>query len=102
MYKKSNLDNILKNEGYYEIKEIDGKGTCGLFRFMFTTGLVIGIDEIGYEGRYCYSTEREAIDAINSWKGLGDPPGLWIKYKGRTGERSNPNFSNGCENCIKK
>ncbi len=58
MYKKSNLDNILKNEGYYEIKEIGDKGVCGLFRFMFTTGLVIGIDEIGYEGRYCYSTER--------------------------------------------
>ena len=92
---------ILKNEGYYEIREIEGIGLCGLFKFIFTTGLVIGIDEIGYYGRYCYSTEREAIEALNSWDGKGDPSGLWLKYKGRGGERTNHLVENACENCIK-
>jgi hypothetical protein len=102
MEKNNIIESILKPAGYYEIREIPGRGICGLQRFIFTTGLVIGMDEIGYQGRYCYSTENEALDAINSWDGTGDPPGLWIKYKGREGERSNPLVDNGCENCIKK
>lgn len=91
----------LKSEGYYEIKEIESRGICGLMDFMFTTGLVIGMNEIGYFGRYCYKTRQEALDALNSWDGLGDPPGNWIKYKGTGGERENPNNINGCLNCSK-
>jgi len=91
----------LKSEGYYEIKEINSKGICGLMDFMFTTGLVIGMDRMGYFGRYCYKTRQEALNALNSWDGSGDPPGNWIKYKGSGGERENPNNTNGCLNCSK-
>ncbi len=68
----------LKSEGYTEIKEIPGVGICGLRSFIFTTGLIIGMNEIGYFGRYCYKTSREASDALKSWDGSGDPPGNWI------------------------
>jgi len=91
----------LKSEGYTEIKEIPGVGICGLRSFIFTTGLIIGMNEIGYFGRYCYKTSREASDALKSWDGSGDPPGNWIKYKGEGGERENPNNINGCLNCSK-
>ena len=82
----------LRAEGYYNIKAVPGNGVCALFKFAFTTGLVIGIDDIGYHGRYCYSNRQDAIDALNSWDGQGDPSGNWIKYKGEGGERSNPNY----------
>jgi len=71
----------LKSEGYRELREIEGKGICGLMKFVFTTGLVIG---------------------MNSWDGKGDPSGNWIKYKGTGGERENPNNINMCLNCNKK
>lgn len=82
----------LRAEGYYNIKQVPDKGICALFRFAFTTGLVIGIDNIGYYGRYCYSNRQDAIDALKNWDGQGDPQGNWIKYKGEGGERSNPNY----------
>ena len=93
---------LLKKEGYYEIREIDGIGICALFKFIFTTGLVIGIHEIGYKGRYCYSKEKDALEALNSWDGNGDPSGPWIKYKGRPSERNNPMLDDVCINCLKK
>jgi hypothetical protein len=96
------LIDYLKTEGYYNIKEIPERGICGLRDFIFTCGLVIGMDEGGYFGRYCYRTKQEAIDAIESWDGQGDPPGDWVKYKGNGGERSNPNIEDGCLNCSKK
>jgi hypothetical protein len=81
--------NFLEKEGYYNIKEIPNKGICALYRFAFTTGLVIGINPIGYVGRYCYELHADAVKAINEWDGVGDPSGNWIKYKGQGGERSN-------------
>lgn len=78
----------LKSEGYTDLKIINGK-ICGIHRFIFTTGLVVGLDEIGYEGRYCYETKSEALTDLESWDGNGDPSGDWIKYKGSKGEYSN-------------
>ena len=75
-------------EGYTNLKSLPDKGICGLYRFAFTVGLVIGIDDWGYYGRYCYHTKKEAQDALESWNGVGDPSGEWIKYKGTGGERS--------------
>lgn len=96
---KMNLKEYLKTEGYYEIREIPGKGLCGLNRFIFTTGLMVSLDEIGYYGRYCYANESDALKALNEWDGNGDPGGPWIKYKGRPEERSNPNMEDGCLTC---
>jgi hypothetical protein len=93
------LKAYLETEGYYGIREIPGKGLCGLRKFIFTTGLVIGMDEVQYYGRYCYSDESDALKALNEWNGKGDPSGPWIKYKGAPEERSNPEMDNGCLTC---
>lgn len=84
------LIEYLKGQGYYSLKEIPGRGVCGLMKFAFTTGLVIGMDENLYYGRYCYANEDDAIKAISEWNGEGDPGGPWIKYKGIPEERVNP------------
>ncbi len=85
------LQEHLTAEGYTFLTEFEGRGLCGVFKFMFTVAVVIGIDSMGYKGRYCYGSEYEAVHAIMHWTGQGDPPGDWIKYKGEGGERSNAN-----------
>lgn len=79
----------LEKEGYFNIKKIYKIGTCGLFKFAFTTGLVVGIDLLGYNGRYCYDNLADAVEGLENWDGVGDPEGNWIKYKGKGGERMN-------------
>lgn len=83
----------LKAHGYYNIREIPGRGICGLMEFLFTIGLCEGLTDIGYSGRYCYPKELilESVIAIETWDGQGDPKGDWIKYKGEKGERSRIN-----------
>jgi hypothetical protein len=67
-----------------------GEWAC-LSPFLFTWGLMVGVDESGYRTRFCYENLLEAAKAICTWDGVGDPPGNWIKEKGGV-ERSNPNF----------
>lgn len=86
------MQQTLVSEGYYQIKEVPNRGICGLYDFLFTVGLVFGMDEYGYRGRWCYKTREEASIALKYWDGDGDPLGNWIKYKGEGGERSNPNL----------
>jgi hypothetical protein len=83
----------LEEQGYFGVKEISGRGICGLMRFAFTVGLCYGLDETGYVGRYCYSELLDAKTALRDWDGIGDPPGPWIKHKGYV-EYSNPNKEN--------
>ena len=87
------LINFLKDQGYYNLREVPGRGICGLHRFIFTVGLIYGLDKYGYKGRWCYAGNLEARKALEEWDGVGDPPGAWIKYKGIGGERSNLLFA---------
>lgn len=82
---------ILQINGYTHISEIAGK-LCGLVTLMFTTGLVVGLDEIGYECRYCFESEQDAKAALEAWNGHGHPSGPWIKCKGRGIDLLNPEF----------
>jgi hypothetical protein len=76
--------------GFIVTKQISGEW-CGVQKYMFTYGLTIGIDEFGYFCRYCYESPGEAILALLTWDGEGDPPGNWIKKKGH-GEYLNPDY----------
>jgi len=89
---ETTLRKQLENENYTNLKEIPGRGVCGLWKFLFTTGLCFGLDQYGYVGRYCYETTQEAEIALKYWDGVGDPPGFWLKYKGEGGDRSNHLF----------
>ena len=84
------LHDSLTIDGYRMLREIPGRGITGIFRFVFTTGIVTGIDEFGYTRRWCYENHADAVQALNTWNGEGDPPGDWIKSKGDGGEYSNP------------
>lgn len=84
---------ILEDNMYFDYRIIPGRGIVALLRFAFTVGLVYGIDEHCYDGRYCFNTAANAREALNLWDGVGDPTGQWIKHKGLGGEYRNPNYS---------
>lgn len=76
--------------GYDWVRMLPTGEFAGMRRMTFTFALVVGLDDYGYRTRFCYPDYKSCVDAIIAWDGRGDPPGPWIKEKGRQGERSNP------------
>ena len=81
----------LRADGYEWMRELPSGVSIGVFRFIYTTALMVGIDAYGYRTRYCYERYDEAVAACNAWDGEGDPPGQWIKQKPEN--RINPNWA---------
>lgn len=73
--------------GYEFPRQLPNGQWIGVFRFIFTYGLVVGLDRLGYQKRYCYHVYNDALVAVANWDGEGDPPGNWIveKPSGRAG-----------------
>ena len=72
---------FLAGQGYYNIRKLDdGRFIC-LYQFLFTTGLIVDADYLGYNHRYCYPDKDEAIAAIETWNGKGEPSGNWVAKK---------------------
>lgn len=82
------LYKFLTEQGYTNLVEIEGRGICGLFRFIYTTGLVYGLTEDDYVGRYCFHSNSDAVKSLISWNGIGDPSGPWMKHKGEVEYRN--------------
>ena len=72
---------FLESQGYYHVRKLeDGRVIC-LYNFMFTTGIILDPTFTGYNGRYCYPEQLDAIEAIKKWDGTGDPSGNWVAKK---------------------
>lgn len=82
------LHTELTENGYFLLKEIPGRGICGLKFMAFTVGLMVGLNMHSYYGRYCYKHLADAREALEAWDGVGDPINEWIKWKGEGGDRS--------------
>lgn len=80
----------MKIEGYAYLRRLPTGEWAALRKFLFTTGLVVGIDLHGYRTRFCYERAEDALDALLAWDGSGDPSGPWIKEKGLGVDRLNP------------
>lgn len=80
-------------EEYDNLKEVPNHGLCGNLRLMFTSAVVVGLDQYGYDRRYCYHTMDEAVKALKEWDGLREhPSGNWIKCKGSCNNLRNKNY----------
>lgn len=75
--------------GYAFARQLPTGEWIALQRMAYTVGLFVGLDDVGYRTRFCYPDWPQALIALNQWDGRGDPPGYWIKEKGRV-ERHNP------------
>jgi len=81
--KQNSLTRMLVSEGYYNLRVLPNGVVIGLYDFIFTVGLCYGLDETGYSGRYCYPKENkgDAVIAVLTWNGLGQPSGQWVAHK---------------------
>ena len=86
---------FLLYQGYLYPRRLPSGTWIAVQQFLFTWGLMVDLDETGYQYRFCYEHLHDALWAVRNWDGTGDPPGPWIKEKGRRGERSNPLLSEG-------
>ena len=66
---------------------------CAVREFNYTTALLVGLDPVGYERRYCYEHRSDAQAALRSWDGTEHPPGPWIKCKGAGWDLLNPQLA---------
>ncbi len=88
---RTELWSTLEAAGYDDLRAINGV-ICGIRRFNYTTAIVVGLDEAGYELRYCFEHKEDAKAALRAWDGEGHPSGPWIKCKGAGVDLLNPAF----------
>lgn len=97
-----NLIKICEENGYDTPVMTKNYGLIAINKFAFTWGILIDIDETGYNRRYCYNSISNAVlgfksliimDEFNDKSQiLFDPPDpFWIKRKGHPREITNPN-----------
>lgn len=90
---KDRLLTRLAAEGFSEVCVVSGDVICGILKFNFTWGLMVGLSSCGYERRYCFEDATDAAAALKQWDGDGHPAGPWIKCKGAGIDLFNPNYS---------
>lgn len=62
------MQELLAASGYQQLRLLGGL-VCGLKQFPFTTALVVGLDGVGYQYRYCYEHGADAQAALRAWDG---------------------------------
>ena len=68
---------FLKSQEYYSLVVLEDGTICGLSRLMFTTALYIGLNGCGgWERRYCYLKEQQALKALGYLKTGDDEPAM--------------------------
>lgn len=60
-YHTENITDFFKQQGYERIAYVDGWGWCALNTFMFTWGVLYGMDNGGVKGRYCFYNKGCAL-----------------------------------------
>ena len=67
--------------GYVSPIKINGD-IVAIGAFLYTTGIICGLDETGYKHRFCYHSPLDAHEALISWIMSGEPePTGYIKRK---------------------
>ena len=81
---KISFVDTLKSYGYYSIHKVETgpykDQYIALNRFMYTVGLLVGINDIGYVKRFCYEHNIDAMAGIQEILSGKEPTG-WIKVK---------------------
>ena len=85
---------MLEANGYRHLKLLDTGELAAIMPQLFTVGLFVGLKRYGYRTRFCFATMEDAKESLRNWTGVNDPPGNWIKEKGRI-ERMNPRYEKG-------
>lgn len=87
----SQLEELLTPSGWTDFCVLQDQ-VCAVKQFNYTTAVVVGLDDVGYQRRYCYEHRADAQAALAAWDGREHPSGPWIKCKGVGIDLLNPNF----------
>jgi hypothetical protein len=83
-------EEFLLGEGYLRPRRLESGVWLAIQKQLFTTGLFYIKDRLGYEKMYHYDKMSDAVNALLTWDGEGDPPRNWIVEKSINGDRRNP------------
>lgn len=61
-----------ERNGYTDVTVLANM-VCGIYPFMYTWGVLIGIDETGYKGRFCFDSLNAAQSFLRNWNGVDLP-----------------------------
>lgn len=62
------LIEVLLSSGYTGIRRLNEQW-CSLKQFNYTTAVVVGLDDVGNQRRYCYEHWTDAQAALVAWDG---------------------------------
>lgn len=88
----SRLEEMLASSGYTDFCVLQDQ-VCAVKQFNYTTAVVVGLDDVGYQRRYCYEHRADAQAALAAWDGREHPSGPRIKCKGAGIDLLNPLFN---------
>lgn len=78
---------LLRGEHYHFPRKLADGRVLAMRHMIATAALFVLLSDrfepCGYAigCRYCYETAKDALAALMTWDGAGDPPGPWIKQK---------------------
>ena len=69
---------FLTKDGYEHIRKLDDGTWVGIVPLMFSVGLCMGLDRIGWDRRYCYEDRALAVAEIAKLERGDQVPQGWI------------------------
>src|SRR5262245_24839389 len=71
---------------YIGIRRLPDGRIIGVHRLLYHWTMHVDIDEIGYADKDCYQTQEQALLAMLTWDGIGEPGYGWHRHL-KTGRR---------------
>lgn len=65
----------LNSGGYKYCRQLPSGDWAGIHLFLGTISICVGLDEIELLRRYKYKKLEDAMEALKTWNGQGEPPG---------------------------
>lgn len=68
------LMQIIEDNGYQELRYVEGVGWCALLQYLYTVGVFLDLDKAGpAQGRYCFAEWSDASHFLKHWDGITEP-----------------------------
>lgn len=68
----------LQADGYFGVRELADGTVAGMGRLLFTTAIYLGMDETGWEFRFCYKDHQLARAEFAKLTSADDVPAGWV------------------------
>lgn len=69
---------FLKSQGYYNIQKKDGEW-CAMLKYAYSVAIIAGLNEYGFENRWCYHDPEVALEQFIKWDGTSEPD-YWHRH----------------------